>query len=76
MENILLIFSSNNKTIEQIKLYFACKFSKLFFLNLDLNNDFSSQIKEKLYQFHLKENGELKSPKEIFKDLPFIRLFK
>ncbi len=38
--------------------------------------NFSSQIKEKLYQFHLKENGELKSPKEIFKDLPFIRLFK
>ncbi len=38
--------------------------------------NFSSQIKEKLYQFHFKENGELKSPKEIFKDLPFIRLFK
>jgi ubiquinone biosynthesis protein COQ9 len=38
--------------------------------------NFSSQIKERLYQFHFKENGELKSPKEIFKDLPFIRLFK
>lgn len=38
--------------------------------------NFSSQIKEKLYQFSHKENNQLKSLKEIFKDLPFIRLFK
>lgn len=38
--------------------------------------NFSSDLKEKSCEFLHDENGKIKDPKQILKDLPFIRLFK